>query len=1685
MAEMDKVSVKFNADVTKFTKAVDRMERKMREFDDKAISTEKNVNKRFDMMNQSVSKVDKSMAQMGDEVDLSNVKSELNSAKKEFNDTGKVSQKTFTNLQKSISNVDTSEMTTKTSKAFNSLSKDVSKLDKQLVEMDKINFGKSLGDDLKTVGYSFKDLQSKLNSTELSLSSMQKKMNDSDFKSYSKSMHEINSTLHQAEKEFKQFGNVSYETTQRLNKNIKSISFSQLPGKAKIAFNSIRNEMSSLNKDIVLMNDKFNRTTRVVNNVGGSVKRTFGGIKNDITKMFKTINKVGTTLRNVGEVASGVFKGLMISSLTAIIPIAGAVISSVMAIGSSLTAVVGGAVGLAGAFGIAGAGAMTMVSMSKRALTMLEEGLLKATAETQKYQNALQGIKTQFDNLVRGNQAQIFNTMTNGINTARFALDQLTPALNKIASITSKASNKLLEWVQNSKNAQNMFSILNKIGPTVFKNILNAIGSFGDGAVALFNQLNPLFTWASKGFANMAQNFQKWANSTSTANGIKDFINYTKTNLPILGSIFGNVFHGIINLFKAFSSETGWVLNGLDNMSSKFRTWSETLSQNQSFQNFLAYIRQNAPMVKQLIGNIVDVFVQFVQAVAPIGSIVLSIAVKLTQMIASFMQAHPQITKFVASAVALSGIIKFLGIGIGILLPIIRRLGMVLKILPPIMKAVGLAIRFMGGPVTIIIGIITTLVGVFIHLWKTNEGFRNAVINIWNTIKYWAITIFTAIKNFLVFIWTNAKNLVMSVIKLWWQNLQANFLFWKSTIMTIFNGIKAFFVWVWNLIKTQVIARVVQMYNQVKTWFVQLWNSIKLIFTTVKNWLVSVWNAISSRVSYFARLIWTKVKLYFTNLWNNIVSIFTTVKNWLVNTWNFIYSKISTFARYIWTKVKQYFTWLWNNTKSIFTTAKNWLVSTWDYIYSKVSSFARKIWTNVKNYFTWLWNSIKSIFTTVKNWLISTWNYISDRVVSFARYIWSKVKSAFSSLWGTIKSIFTSVKNFLYDTWRKIRDTVVDFVVDLYNKVANYFTDLWNTSKRIFNNVFNFLSDIWNSIRNTVVNTVSDLWNRVESTFNNMKNGLSNIIDKIKGFINDMVDSIKNGLNKLIDGLNWVGDKLGIDSKIPHLSTGTTHTQQVNRKVQTTGDGKLKQGTFATVGDRGKGNGTGGFRNELIRYPNGKMALTPNKDTTTYLPPKSTVFSGSQTQQMLGANNVPQSNIPRFSGGTLGSAFSWAGDKIGQGANWVKDQAGKGVNWLKDTVGDVMDWIDKPGKLLDKVLQGFGVDFSGLEGGVIGDITKAAWKKIKSSATNWLKDQMEAMMGGDGSVLDMSKLSYKFGYDPNYFAETGVKWHSGLDFSYINEPVPSTINGTANVMPFDSGGYGNWVKIAKGAMDVIYAHLSKHKLKDGEKVKVGDTVGISGNTGFSTGPHLHYEMRKNGKAFDPLPWLKENNGGGGSGKWHGKIKEALELAGLPTSKSYVNAWSKQIQTESGGNAKAVGGTDGLLDGRAKGLVQVKPGTFNSFKLPGYDNIFNGLDNLIAGMRYASAKYGSSLLDVIGKGHGYATGGIINSPEIAWLAEGGFSESVISHDPANKVKSQAIWKETGDKLGFSNEGEMLRRIMELIEEGNETNETIEANTRNSGNNPIYLDNKKVGKQVAEPVKQEIENIEKRNKRFSRR
>src|SRR5690606_25326084 len=72
-----------------------------------------------------------------------------------------------------------------------------------------------------------------------------------------------------------------------------------------------------------------------------------------------------------------------------------------------------------------------------------------------------------------------------------------------------------------------------------------------------------------------------------------------------------------------------------------------------------------------------------------------------------------------------------------------------------------------------------------------------------------------------------------------------------------------------------------------------------------------------------------------------------------------------------------------------------------------------------------------------------------------------------------------------------------------------------------------------------------------------------------------------------------------------------------------------------------------------------------------------------------------------------------------------------------------------------------------------------------------------------------------------------------------------------------NGGYGRMVEIDHGdGLSTRYAHLSRISVKVGQEVATGDTVGKVGTSGRSTGPHLHYEVRRNGTAVDPLRFIK-------------------------------------------------------------------------------------------------------------------------------------------------------------------------------------------------------------------------------------
>lgn len=116
-------------------------------------------------------------------------------------------------------------------------------------------------------------------------------------------------------------------------------------------------------------------------------------------------------------------------------------------------------------------------------------------------------------------------------------------------------------------------------------------------------------------------------------------------------------------------------------------------------------------------------------------------------------------------------------------------------------------------------------------------------------------------------------------------------------------------------------------------------------------------------------------------------------------------------------------------------------------------------------------------------------------------------------------------------------------------------------------------------------------------------------------------------------------------------------------------------------------------------------------------------------------------------------------------------------------------------------------------------------------------------------------------YQPKASCPNGW-YYGGIDYGMpVGVEIVAAQSGQVKVSQDDAGGYGHHIKIqhADGFLSV-YGHLWKREVNAGDQVTAGQVIGYSGNTGNSTGPHLHFETRQGGAPFDPVPFLVKSVG---------------------------------------------------------------------------------------------------------------------------------------------------------------------------------------------------------------------------------
>ncbi|MCX3999683.1 tape measure protein [Enterococcus faecium] len=795
----------------------------------------------------------------------------------------------------------------------------------------------------------------------------------------------------------------------------------------------------------------------------------------------------------------------------------------------------------------------------------------------------------------------------------------------------------------------------------------------------------------------------------------------------------------------------------------------------------------------------------------------------------------------------------------------------------------------------------------------------------------------------------------------------------------------------------------------------------------------------------------SKIQDFFDNLKTYFDGTMTTIKNGIEIGWQIAKGIFDTLSPYImpiiekiggaFSKIGKSMTTFWNeNGKQIIEAIKNFftfiqpvvkivmdlVMGFIDNIIGLVEGIMNVIQGAIKIFtglftgdFSKMWEGVKQLF-----WgsIQAVWNWIQ---ILFFKRILEGVKGLWTGFSGSIKGLWESTKTFFTEGISKTWDKLVNWVVNLLGKVGNLKTTFGDFIKNMWNSVKNFFSngvgDTWNKVvgwvknifnkaielKNNVSDAIGNLWNGIKDNFRSgidtvfnwfselptkMKDaiigGKNAIVDAFKGIFNAALKAIGKPVNAIIHGASWVLEKLGAEPlqewDVPQYAKGTPN------------GGHPINGPMMVNDGRGA---------ETVITPDGRAFIPKGRNVVLNAPKGTHVIPAEETAMMLGQKRPKY----RYKKGT--GFFGALGNMASKSWDWVKDKA-KG---LGDVVGDVWDFVTDPGALARKVLNGLGV----LEGlvkypldvgkGILNKATEALTNKITELFSSGSLDTSMGMQGVYKYLADVAvAVMKKF---PGFQVTSGYR--EGDPYSHgkhnaIDIALPGVVNGSPR-----------YTEAANYAFEK-FANKIGYVITNG---KVRDRSGQSGQpaTGawepWPAGDHYDH-VHLNG-VRDPQGGLVSGGdsvGGSGVERWRPYVKRALKMNNLPTSSAYVDAWMRQIQTESGGNPLAIGGNDGLADGNATGLLQTKPGTFAANAFPGYGNIMSGFDNILAAINYAKKRYGSGMLGVIGRGHGYANGGIVNQHQIAEIAEGNKPEIIIPLDKAKRSRAMQLLAIAQDKLG---------------------------------------------------------------------
>lgn len=409
--------------------------------------------------------------------------------------------------------------------------------------------------------------------------------------------------------------------------------------------------------------------------------------------------------------------------------------------------------------------------------------------------------------------------------------------------------------------------------------------------------------------------------------------------------------------------------------------------------------------------------------------------------------------------------IGFLVASIGPAITILSKVVRVLSVIPKILAAI-------TSPVGIVIAAITTLVGILTYLWKTNEDFRNSVLDIWEKIK-------------------NGILQAINTIRAWWDT---NGEFIKAGTLEVFTTI-------WQTIQAA-------------------WEVIKTVFLAMKQGLIDLWNS-NQEFRDMVVSLWTNIK-------DTISEVVTAIKEWWVANGEEILAKTKEILEKLWSFMSASFNNLWESFKVFFSYVepiwnqlKELIASLWD-VFKDLFELLKPIFIAIGG----LFGALEIIAQGVLNGLIQAIGPLVQAMLDLAKIVTEVVGIIVNLLQGDLEGAFshlqnvgTGFKDFFGHIWEAIKNLTKGFVDSIVNLFGALDIDIVGKVKSMATKVKDWFKNMWQGAKDWCGN----LFDTVAGVFKNIKDTVSNVIKDAFNWGANLMQMLADGIKS---GIEWVGDKI-------------------------------------------------------------------------------------------------------------------------------------------------------------------------------------------------------------------------------------------------------------------------------------------------------------------------------------------------------------------------------------------------------------------------------------------------------------------------------------------------------------------------------------------------------------------------------